>query len=141
MPVDTLPALRSLIDGDDQFMTGHQLTKVRRPRRKIPDWSKNEKSIQIILQTAFPKLKTDSKQRKQAGRWARVIQLYFRSQKSYRETAEEMNETRGTIHNIINRIGRVSIGKAANKNRARKRDLKQTSLGGMNRDRASEPQN
>jgi hypothetical protein len=126
MSVNILSGLRNLVDANDGFIRGHQVNKIRRRLRKVPDWIKSEQQIQIILQRAFPKLKTDLKQRKKAGRWARVIQLYFRSQKSYRETAEEMGEDRDTIHTLIRNIRRVASGKRANGGGARTRLVPQT---------------
>src|SRR5258708_10416425 len=90
--------LRAMFDGDDGFMYGHQPRKIRRPKREMPEWAASQTSIQEILLKAFPKLITDDTQRKAAGRWARVIQLYFRSGFSYRETAGYLHEKRETIH-------------------------------------------
>ena len=110
MPADTMRGLRSVFDGKDGFMTGHQILKVRRPKRKTPEWTRTQTGIQQILLKAFPKLKTDESQRQRAGRWARVIQLYFLSAKSYRETAEEMGEKTRTIEMLIRSIHRTVKG-------------------------------
>ncbi len=111
---DTLGALRNLVDAKDGFMTGHQICKVRRPKRVLPDWARTQKSIQELLLKAFPKLKTEERQRQRAGRWAMVIQLYFRSGKSYRETAEEMGEKVRTIEMVIRSIHRTAKGHPVN---------------------------
>lgn len=131
--------LKGSFSGDQNFMTGHQIMKVRSPNRKVPKWVFDDAKIKIVLLKAFPKLASDPTQRRRAGRWAQVIQIYFRAKKSYRETAEEIGETSGSVHNIINRIRRVSIGKPAN-NVKRKRDLIRTKGGGVDKGPDREPQ-
>jgi len=129
VPRDTF----NIVPGDQSFMNGHQIIRIRRPRRRVPQWVFDDNKIRAFLLRSFPKLSSDDKQRKRAGRWARVIQLYFRTRKSYRETAEEMGESLETTHNIIRRIQRASSGKPVNgvkRNRVRKtRDLNQTEGG------------
>src|SRR5579859_7661600 len=95
----------------DGFMAGHQVLKIRRRFRSIPEWAKSNKRVQELLLTAFPKLATDEKQRHRAGRWARIIQLYFRSQKSYSETAEELGEGKNAILKTIRRVRLTAEGR------------------------------
>lgn len=102
------------MDGGNRFLMAHQTLKVRRGNREAPDWALNDKTIQEILLRAFPKLKTDDVQRQRAGRWARVIQIYFRSGKSYRETAHELGEKLTTVHRVIQRIRRTVAGRPTN---------------------------
>lgn len=134
--------LKSMFAGDQQFMTGHQIMKVRRPRRRVPQWVFEDNRIRALLSETFPKLATDDGQRKRAGRWARVIQLYFRSRKSYRETAEEMGEKPRTIEMIIRSIYRVSKGRTARANgkKVRVRAVSQTKCGDRDKDPLREPQ-
>src|SRR5579863_3596510 len=101
MNPDILSGLRSVFDGKDNFMSAHRILKVRRHKRIVPEWVFNDKKIKEVLLKSFPKLREDETQRIRAGRWMRVIQLYFRSQKSYRETAEELGEKTRTIEMII----------------------------------------
>lgn len=103
----------NIIPGDQAFMNGHQIIRIRRPRRRVPQWTFEDNKIRALLLKTFPKLATDADQRKRAGRWARVIQLYFRAKKSYRETAEEMGEKPRTVEMIVRSIYRVSKGKRA----------------------------
>lgn len=107
--------LRGQFDGQDPFMTtGHQIITVRRGTHKIPDWTKDKTRIQKLLLRSFPKMMVDSKQREQAGRWARVIHLYFRMQMTSGQVAEEMELPKKKIYDIILRIQRVSHGRRAN---------------------------
>lgn len=94
-------------------MNGHQ---VIRPRgvlgraRKVPAWATDDVFIRGMLLGAFPKLAANLPQRRGAGRWMRVIQLYFRSKKTSRETAEEMAEGETVIRRVIERIRLASKG-------------------------------
>lgn len=106
----TSTQLRRNFDKRDSFFSGSQPIKIRRPRRVIPSWVFSNEKIKNFLKGSFPKLSSDAKQRDRAGRWARVIQLYFRANKSYRETAEEMGEKPRTVEMIIRTIHRVSKG-------------------------------
>ena len=77
---DSSHQLRKHLDSDDPFMSaGHQILVERQQERVCPEWAKSDTKIQEILLRSFPKLKqAGSQDEKRAGRWARVIQLYFR---------------------------------------------------------------
>ncbi len=79
----TFVDLRTIgIDGSDQFMDGHQIMKVQTKDRVIPEWAFNRAEIARILLTAFPKMQMNTSvgksQRARAGKWARLIHLYYR---------------------------------------------------------------
>ena len=119
MPNDTraiLKGLRSAFDGSSVFMSGHQILRKRTlsKRRRVPEWAKQDEFIRELLLRSFPYLHTNLNQRKKAGRWARVIQSYFREQHSYKETAEEIGETPRTTEMLIRAITRAVNGKKAN---------------------------
>lgn len=126
MPADTMRGLRTIMDGRDGFMSGHQILKVRRREKKTPEWVLNDDEVRKLLRKVFPKLDSDLTQRRRAGRWIRVIQLYFRSGKSRQETAEEMGEKNGTIHTLTRSILRAKAGNPIN-GITRKRATIQTS--------------
>jgi hypothetical protein len=113
--------LRTIMSVSPNFIGSHQILKVRRRSRRSPQWVFNDDKIKKLLVLSFPKLLTDPEQRKRAGRWAQVIQLYFKMKKSRRETAEEMGESVETVRNIIKRIRRVSIGKPADNTKRKRR--------------------
>ena len=87
--------LREFLDGSEAFMFGFHITKSRTnsKRRRVPDWAKDDARVRELLLKSFPYLHTNATHRQRAGRWMRVIQLYFRMKKSSTETAVEMNES------------------------------------------------
>jgi hypothetical protein len=111
MTAHTTGGLRKVMDGDDNFVKGHQIVKIKRYRKKIPDVLKTDIEIQKLILRSFPLLKTNSLQRWRAGRWARVIHLYFVSGYNYKETADAMNEDYRTVEMLIRAIRRASEDK------------------------------
>src|SRR5689334_8296630 len=57
--------LRRKMDGDDGFMGGHQIKKVRQliGQRDTPEWSASDTEVRKVLLRAFPKLNKDKNQR------------------------------------------------------------------------------
>lgn len=109
---DTFEQLRKSFDGSDPFMTqGHQIIKMRRGNRTTPEWVKNNKKIQELLLRSFPKMKTNKTQRMRAGRWARIIHLYFKMKMTYGQVAAELGVTPKRIADFILRIHRASKGR------------------------------
>jgi hypothetical protein len=96
------------------FIFSSQILSVRRQKRVTPDWVSDDKQVQALLLRVFPKLKIDLNQRQKAGRWARFIQLYFKTGLSYREVAEEMGERKETIHTLRRRVVRAQRGQPLN---------------------------
>ena len=59
--------------------------KTRSHEREAPAWAIDDQKIQAILLRSFPNLKTpESKDAERAGRWMRVIHLYFRMGMTHR---------------------------------------------------------
>lgn len=128
MAIDSFGELRKHIDSQDPFMTwGHQILKIRRPRKKAPVWAHSQDDIRLFLIRVFPQLETDSKQRERAGIWARVAYLYFNQQWSRGQIAQELNKTYNSINSIIRSIKRAAeglradTGKKAGKRKGRPR--------------------
>lgn len=104
--------LRRVLDGNDTFAQGgHQILKIRRPKKKIPDWVNDNQKIKEMLFRAFPKMISNSNQRKRAGRWARVINLYFKQQWSRGQIAEELDWTYCAVDQAIRGIKRAAEGR------------------------------
>lgn len=118
---NTKQDMRKIFDVSPDFIRSSQIVTIRRPCRRSPHWAFEDEKIKKLLLKAFPKLATDADHRKKAGRWARIIQLYFRTRMSYRETAEEIGESVGVVHNIINRITRVSKNRSTRGGRRKKK--------------------
>jgi hypothetical protein len=107
--------LRKIFEGSDPFMGGgHQIVKLRRRKRIVPEWTGSNKEVRKVLLRSFPKLATDSKQRASAARWARIIHLFFRLRYTYRQTAAELEAKPESVRAMIMGIKRVAAGKWAN---------------------------
>lgn len=83
-------------------------------KKEIPKWVFLKEEVQKVLLTAFPKLHTEPRQRKKAGRWAQVIDMYYIQGMTAEEVAEEINQSRIIVKRLIISISRVSKGLAAN---------------------------
>lgn len=103
--------LRTKVDGDETFFTGHRIIKERRGNRICPDWASDNSKIQKLLLNAFPQLTIDKKQRAAAGRWARVIQLYYRQQLTHGQICTEMKISLPAVFSLIRAIDRAVSGK------------------------------
>jgi DNA-binding NarL/FixJ family response regulator len=108
----TQQELTKLIDGKEQFMrSGHQILVERKHKREIPEWAWSDIKIRELLLQSFPKFRTDKRQAARAGRWARVIQLYFRMGKTHGQIAEEMSIDYNTVKMLIRAIKWSAKGK------------------------------
>lgn len=85
--------------------------ELRSRHNDIPDWATDDRKIRDFLLRSFPKLKTDLKQRIRAGRWLRVINLYFRMQWSHTQVAEEIGMLPKVVHGMIRGIRRSAQGR------------------------------
>jgi hypothetical protein len=99
--------LRTRLDGDDNFMSAHQIKKVRTRERVIVPWTLNNSEVQKVLLRVFPRLRGSYRQAQQAGRWMRVIHLYYRMQLSYSQVAAELKIKKGTVLTLIRSINRA----------------------------------
>ena len=109
-PLDTSKRLRNVLDGNDVFLQHHQTIKIRRPKKKIPSWVESNVEIQKLLLLCFPLMKTDPNHRARAGRWARVINLYYKRQWSRGQIAAELHQTLFQIDSIIRAVKRSAAG-------------------------------
>lgn len=123
--------LREIVDGGDLFMGGFQITKVRTVEREIPEWALNNARVQEILKSSFkgldlsePKTFAEKKKQKKrirrAGRWARIIYLYYRMGLPRQIVAKELGMGEGTLKSTLRNIERAARGLTANSGTARK---------------------
>jgi hypothetical protein len=106
-----LKELRQSIDGDESFMSGgHQIKKIRKRARKIPEWSVNDHETRKVLERAFPKWKTVVSQRASAARWARAIHLYYRLRMPHNHVCLEMGIGYNTLRMMLRNIRRSAKG-------------------------------
>ena len=111
--------LRMFPDEDLQdirgFLSGFQIKNTRTGYgREVPEWACTRVGIQEVLLRAFPRLQTDVNQRKHAGRWAQIINLYFLQGWSAEEVAEELGQSRASIKMLVMGIDRTSRGLTVN---------------------------
>jgi len=108
-----------MFSGSDHFMAaGHQIINSNRayagPKRREDKWAYDDEAVRIVLYQAFPKLLTDKKQRERAGRWARIIQLYFRSGMSGGSVAHEMKINLERVRRFLKSMRHVAAGRTCN---------------------------
>lgn len=100
--------LRSLgFDGDKVSFQIVSTSVSKNGDRKVivpPSWAVNTTIIGQLLQKHFPKLHNDNIQRQRAGRWARIICLYFRMGFPDSYIALEIGQPLESIKNMIVRI-------------------------------------
>lgn len=104
--------LRRKMDGDDGFMSAHQIKKVRVliGQKDTPVWAANDIEVRKILLRAFPKLGSNKVQRQSAARWSQAITLVYRLGMPYNHAAAEMGLKVGTLRSLLRNIRRVALG-------------------------------
>lgn len=100
--------MRSSFDGAETILSGGQgvLNQGRRGRKRtgVPDWVEDETRVRAILLKAFPKLVTDAGQRARAGRWARVIDGYYREGAPAQDIADDLGISKQSVELILTRL-------------------------------------
>lgn len=105
--------LRSRMDGDDRFFGSHQIKKVRTREREIPEWTLDDKEVRKVLLRGFPSLHKTDAAKKGAGRWMRLIHLYYRVQMPIQQVAKEMGLNKNATKMLLKSIRRVARGQRA----------------------------
>jgi len=96
-------------------MGGHEIKKIRKLQereltgQKI-EWAFNNKRVREILLLAFPNLNINEAQRRKAGRWARVIYLYYRMGLPRQIIEKETRMSEGALKTLLRNINRVAQG-------------------------------
>jgi hypothetical protein len=100
------PALEDDLAGsmDHAEMSGFHEVGERVYERKAPDWVFNDDKVQRVLQSRFPKLKTDATQRTNASRWNYVLYQYWRALTPVEEIAEHFGMTKPAVEEMVRRI-------------------------------------
>jgi hypothetical protein len=102
--------LRLRMDGDDSFMSSHQIKKIRTREREIPAWTLNDKEVQKVITRSFPNWRTRRADAQRAGRWIRIIHLYYRMQLSNSQVAKELEMNLNALKMALKGIRRVARG-------------------------------
>jgi hypothetical protein len=74
--------LRQEFDGSDKIINAVTVRGNGRAGHdqrvaNAPEWAMNNAALRALLLRAFPRMETSPTQRARAGRWARIISLYF----------------------------------------------------------------
>lgn len=92
---------------DDSDLARHHGVRTREHERPIPAWTQNDAQVRQVLLSTFPGLATDPKQRASAGRWLRIIYLYFRVHQWAKTIAESLGITVRAVESVIRRAREV----------------------------------
>lgn len=107
--------LRTIVDSNDAFITGgFEVKKVRSLEREIPEWALNDAEVRKVLLAVFPKIsftppiekkaKREYQRRiEKAGRWVRVIHLYYRMELPQQIVMKETGLTWLAMKGILRR--------------------------------------
>lgn len=108
---DSLAFVRNQLDSADPYILSHEVKSPRQNAKHTPEEFSSTKGIQNFILGSFPLWKTKERQRTQAGRWVRIIQLHYKFHYSERMTAEEMELPLSTIKSIKTHIRRTLEGR------------------------------
>ena len=113
--------LRKRMDGDDGFMSAHQIkkTRVQIGQKDTPLWSASNTEVQKVLLRVFPKLQTHNGHRQRAARWNQAIVLVYRLNMPYNHAAAEMGITTSTLRSLLRNIRRAALGLRADTHKPR----------------------
>ena len=104
------PKMRHKVDANDAFMSAFGVKKVRTVEREIPEWTLIDTEVRRVLYTAFPKLDTNVNQRNSAGKWARIIYLYYRMRLPRQIVAKELRMNKVLLKRWIQKISFAEKG-------------------------------
>jgi hypothetical protein len=102
--------LRGRMDGNEGFMSAHQIKKVRTLQREIPAWTLNDKEVQKVILRSFPDFKKNRIHAARAARWVRIIHLYYRMQLPNSHVAKDMGITINVLKMALKGMRRVARG-------------------------------
>lgn len=101
--------LRKVIDGADSFMTGFAVGAPRTYARKLPAWTMDDSRVRALLERSFRWMHCNKAHRKQAGRWASIIYLYYRMGYTYKQLAEALGESAHRTRYALDDIRKAAI--------------------------------
>lgn len=105
--------------GVDAFTGGFQVGAARTYKRMPQIWANSDLEIRKVLLTAFPRQATNPKQRERAGRWMRIIYMYYRLGYTSAQVAEELKMSNANVRRMASNINRVRNGMKASNNKPR----------------------
>lgn len=105
--------LRRIVDGGEQLVEDPQIKVRRSVARNVPEWTLDPQRTLAVLKLAFPLIETNEKQRRRAGRWLRIIHLYYKMKTPFGQVAEELGLSRDQLRSYLRSISRTVKGKRA----------------------------
>lgn len=109
-----LRRLRRDFDSNEPFMIyGANVVKTRNNverKHETPQWMHSETRLREFLHKHFPKRQTNHRQRTQAGRWAVIIQYYFRMGQTDSQIEVDMKWKPGTVGSLVQQIRHAIAG-------------------------------
>jgi hypothetical protein len=81
--------------------------RTRAHQRKIPAWTLNDEQVRKVLNKLFPRHGTGERQRALAGRWLRIVYLYFRVHQWVKTIAEAVGCSVRAVEGVVCRARKV----------------------------------
>lgn len=100
--------LREKFDATTDATKGYQIRRFYKRRKTTPAWAEDDQKVRELLLSVFPKMNVRKKDRLRAGRWMRVIYLYYRRHWTRGQIAAEMGLTYWTVNRLLSRIATAS---------------------------------
>jgi hypothetical protein len=79
-----------LFDPKDSFRVNHQICKIRRVERPVPEWVRSDKNVQDLLLRSFPGMFKNDRVYLRAARWAFIAIRFFRDGRSVTDIAYDL---------------------------------------------------
>jgi hypothetical protein len=97
---------------NEMVQGGHQVVQARSYPHKLEEerWVNSNANIMALLDKVFPRWEQGGAKGRHATRWRKVIQTYFRTRFTARQTAEEMDLTVHQVKSIVRSIRRTYAG-------------------------------
>jgi hypothetical protein len=98
-------------------LNAYHAVQTREHQRLIPAWTLNDDQVRGVLHKLFPRHDRDAGERESAGRWLRIIYLYFRGNQWAKTIAEAMGSSVRAVESVVYRarkVGTEMLGSASN---------------------------
>ncbi len=105
---------RRRANGSD--LNGYHAVRTREHQRLIPAWTLRDDQVREVLDRLFPEHDTDARQRESAGRWLRIIYLFFRVHQWDKTIAGAVGSSVRAVEGVIRRaraVGEEMFGSAS----------------------------
>jgi DNA-directed RNA polymerase subunit RPC12/RpoP len=83
--------------------------RTRKYERQVPLWALDDKKLGAVLRKVFPRLDNDDTQRESAGRWLRIVYLFFRANAWAKAIAISLGCSVRAVESVIRRAREVGM--------------------------------